>query len=480
MSAYQFYLAASSGATATMISEPYIGHLVADSAAFLRNVPLHQMAQHVLTVPEVVAEIRDKATRERLQVLPYELQLRDPSDEAIRQVSEFARQTGDLRFLSATDVRVLALTLQVTQEEVGAAHLNLKPTAARPEISLYHPKTQPTAKLPVGFVSDKLTDLSVEENGDDQQVQATESGGSGDRLADAQGTEEEGGAEVVTTAESGDSQAVDDPASDPMYDARDKSLGDDGSSDEAEDVEEDAGLGDDEAEPDEGVGEEEEESDDDEDDDDGWITPANVQAAKSEMNSQAGEVQEPMKVACMTTDFTMQNILKQMKLDMVSVEGRRIREARRFVLRCFGCFQTTPNMDKQFCPWCGNKTLKRVAVTLREDGSQKIHISTRKPLSKRGTKFSLPMPRGGKYSTAPVLCGDQPLPQQRATARSQTSNAILSEDFVTGGSPFSLRDVNSRAAQLGRAGERHHTPNWERRNPNARAPPTGNKKKRRK
>lgn len=71
------------------------------------------------------------------------------------------------------------------------------------------------------------------------------------------------------------------------------------------------------------------------------------------------------QVACMTTDFTMQNVLKLMNLDMVSVEGRRIREARRFVLRCFGCYQITPDTEKEFCPWCGHKTLKRVSVTLR-------------------------------------------------------------------------------------------------------------------
>ena len=36
------------------------------------------------TIPEVVKEIRDKATKQRLQVLPYELIFREPSAEAIR------------------------------------------------------------------------------------------------------------------------------------------------------------------------------------------------------------------------------------------------------------------------------------------------------------------------------------------------------------------------------------------------------------
>ncbi|KAF0296882.1 hypothetical protein FJT64_005697 [Amphibalanus amphitrite] len=42
--------------------------------------------------------------------------------------------------------------------------------------------------------------------------------------------------------------------------------------------------------------EEEVEEEEDEDEDDGWITPGNIQAAKNEMNAQAGEVEEPVKV----------------------------------------------------------------------------------------------------------------------------------------------------------------------------------------
>ncbi|XP_037081550.1 RNA-binding protein NOB1-like [Pollicipes pollicipes] len=419
-----------------MITEPYIDKVVADSAAFLRNVPLHQMAHEVLTVPDVVAEIRDKATRERLQVLPYDLKLREPSDECVRLISDFARETGDFRFLSLTDVRVLALTLQVTRETVGAAHLRLRPPAdARPQLHHYHPRQGGG-------------------RGDDGGGGDSGAADPADEWRDAGG----GGAADQDAAEN-----ADDPPSEEMFDA--KETPDDDTGDEASD-------GVDEANGDDG--------DDSDGDDGGWITPGNIQAAKSTLSAQAGETEEPVKVACMTTDFTMQNVLKKMNLEMVSVEGRRISQARRFILRCFGCMQTTPRMDKTFCPWCGNKTLKRVAVTLRPDGTQQIHISTRKEISKRGTKFSLPLPRGGKYSVSPILCEDQPVPQRRATARSQAQNAILSEDFVAGGSPFSLNDVNSRAAQLGRNARLRHVPNWERRNPNARAPPTGNKKKRRK
>jgi len=61
-----------------------IRHIIADSAAFLKNAPLNDMCENVYTVEEVVNEIRDAATRQRLAVLPYTIQFRQPSTEALR------------------------------------------------------------------------------------------------------------------------------------------------------------------------------------------------------------------------------------------------------------------------------------------------------------------------------------------------------------------------------------------------------------
>ena len=58
--------------------------LVADSGAFIKAAPLERWSKAVYTVKEVVDEIRDTNTRRRLQVLPYELVFREPSQEAIR------------------------------------------------------------------------------------------------------------------------------------------------------------------------------------------------------------------------------------------------------------------------------------------------------------------------------------------------------------------------------------------------------------
>ena len=57
--------------------------LVADSAAFLKNVSLQNMAKNIYTINEVVGEIRSAAVRQRLAVLPYEIIFRVPSGESL-------------------------------------------------------------------------------------------------------------------------------------------------------------------------------------------------------------------------------------------------------------------------------------------------------------------------------------------------------------------------------------------------------------
>ena len=119
-------------------------------------------------------------------------------------------------------------------------------------------------------------------------------------------------------------------------------------------------------------------------------------------------------------------------LHTLSADGIIIKEAKTWILRCYACFKTTTRMELKFCPNCGNKTLKRVSMTLNKDGSQQIHISTRKPLSNRGKKFSLPKPKGGKYAVNPILSADQPIPQQKRSSMAIAKTNALNEDYTAG------------------------------------------------
>jgi RNA-binding protein NOB1 len=84
----------------------------------------------------------------------------------------------------------------------------------------------------------------------------------------------------------------------------------------------------------------------DEDDSEGeWITPSNVAVHKSrtlnllpaeKCRSDAAEI---IHAGCMTSDFAMQNVLLQMGLNLVSVDGKRIEKLKTWVLRCHACFK---------------------------------------------------------------------------------------------------------------------------------------------
>ncbi len=121
-----------------------------------------------------------------------------------------------------------------------------------------------------------------------------------------------------------------------------------------------------------------------------------------------------------------------MGLNVLSPDGQLIRSVRTWVRRCYACFATTSDMTRKFCPKCGNATLKRVSCTVDPDGRMQVHISTRRRLTGRGKKFSLPAPKGGKHAVNPMLCEDQPAPQQRVSRMAGQRTDALAEDYTAG------------------------------------------------
>lgn len=138
---------------------------------------------------------------------------------------------------------------------------------------------------------------------------------------------------------------------------------------------------------------------DDDDDSDGseWITPETLSKHQQQDTSDTPlDASEPqLAVATMTTDYAMQNVLLQMNLDLLSPSMQRVRNVRSTVLRCHGCFLTTHEMEKQFCPRCGQPTLQRVSCSTNAKGEFQIHLSAKYQYNKRGDKYSIPKPVGG-------------------------------------------------------------------------------------
>ncbi|TSL75297.1 RNA-binding protein NOB1 [Bagarius yarrelli] len=439
-----------------------VEHVVADTGAFLKNAALHEFGRNIYTLKDVVNEIRDKQTKKNLAFLPYNLNFKEPFPEHVRFVTEFAKKTGDYPSLSATDIKVLALTYQLELESCGAAHLKKEP-AVRVEVRSTHRHPEapvniagfhlPSKKCTVRSASDAQQPTASGQhpaaessefnsfqfwrdplpNIDDDLLKLVESSGS--LYADVRHT--------IPSPESSEFNSFQfwrDPVASvdeellKILDVNEKMQRMDLMSQSAENK------------GDCGVNEREEEEEE-EDDGGGWITPSNIK----QIHMDAGECSplENVSVGCVTTDFAMQNVLLQIGLSVLSVNGLLIKHTRNYVLRCHACFKTTTNMNKSFCPHCGNNTLKKVAVTLSEDGSMSMHFSSNpKVLNSKGKKYSLPLPQGGKHSSNPHLVDDQRFPQQRLSRKARVKTDVFDPDYPAGSSPFSEHDIYSRAAGL--------------------------------
>ncbi|XP_020844734.1 RNA-binding protein NOB1 isoform X2 [Phascolarctos cinereus] len=384
-----------------------VEHVVADAGAFLRDAALQDIGKTIYTIREVVTEIRDKATRRRLAVLPYKLHFKEPCPEYVRLVTEFSKKTGDYPSLSATDIQVLALTYQLEAELVGVAHLKKEPEAkVKVSSSVLHPENP--LHIPGFYLPSKS------------------------KLPEEHICPVPSAAEPAENVEYNSFLFWRNPLPSIDVDLQDLTAGEDQSV-LSEEEENERG------EESEGGAEEDE---DDEDEDGGWITPSNIKQVQQEL----GQCDSPgdVQVGCVTTDFAM-----QMGLHVLAVNGMLIREARSYILRCHGCFKTTSDMTRVFCAHCGNRTLKKVAMTVNDDGSLHMHFSRNpKVLNARGLRYSLPAPKGGKHANNPHLTEDQRFPQQRLSRKARQKTNVFDPDYIAGVSPFVENDIYSRAATL--------------------------------
>ncbi|XP_020298976.1 RNA-binding protein NOB1 isoform X2 [Pseudomyrmex gracilis] len=394
-----------------MDSKKKVEYLIVDTSAFIKNAALQDIGDNILTEQAVVNEITSKRQLRRLVVLPYDLKIQEAFPENIKFVTEFSKKSGDYTSLSATDIKVIALTYQLEKQKVGTAHLKDAPTI-RVIKSTEEKESESNPKLPVGFYTPK-------------NEEQTESNANNHKATFSNNKKETNAQETIICRKiienlavnnTNDTEKQEKPVS-YAFDISDVSAASSNESDyetaesdteenktndlskqfmkltcnptdlevenENEDVMDnilapvDAKFGNDENDV---VSENK-----DDYDDSGWITPGNLENVKKQMDSEILE-EKTATVACLTMDFAIQNILLQMGLNVVAMDGRVIKQMRTFIFRCYACFKTTSIMTKIFCPHCGHKTLKKVEVTLDENGKQQIHINFQRPLSARGKK----------------------------------------------------------------------------------------------
>ncbi|KAH9833734.1 Nin one binding Zn-ribbon like-domain-containing protein [Rhodofomes roseus] len=434
-------------ASSSTTTKPTCKHLVLDAGPLLSLSPLRGLAETYYTVPQVLDELKDKRAREHFQQLGLSagvrIDVRGPDATSLAHVIQFAKKTGDYSVLSHADLCVLALTYALDVKEKEQA----KPTGENPQTQ----DESATSSAAQG-TQDKIS--STEEHKHDAEV--TESGTNDALDAETEADEEE---PLESDTPSSDSDG-DDTGEETKTDTHDEAAENDEQPREPLDVELHP-IQDQEEQPKDAPASSshppsstspsttpptttrptqappEPIYDDPSDEEDGegeWITPSNVALHKSRAlnllpsdDARKGKAkQEHIPVGCMTADFAMQNVLLQMGLGLVSVDGKRIERVKSWVLRCHACFKICKDNARKFCPSCGNPTLLRTSVTISSPNAGpntpalQVHLKKNFQYKTRGTIYSIPTPKPGSAKGGPgeglILREDQ-LAWQRAKKR---------------------------------------------------------------
>lgn len=385
--------------------------IVLDAGPLITNTPsistLLASSERLITLPGVLAEIRDETARARVEttVKPF-LQLREPKPSSVKFIVDFARRTGDLAVLSKVDLGVLALTYEL-ECEINGGDWRLRRAPGQKELNGPAPKkqgspqddsTEQSHDIVLPRSSGVATDLEPADGGSEERVQVhdaavpelepedptqpsmQESGAmpSDPSVADAELAEK--AAALQCSPEVNETSLIaaeplpphDQPSS-TIHELETPDLSSDESTASASDSE-------------------------------GWITPSNLAKHQHNAVNQKGSKkasQSPpvtLQSALITTDNALQNVALQINLNVLSASSSlpRIRHLRTYILRCHACFQTTKEMSRQFCKSCGKPTLMRVSCsTDASTGECKLHLKRNMQWNTRGNRYSIPKPVAG-------------------------------------------------------------------------------------
>jgi len=419
------------------------------------------LAKQYYIPPSVVAELKDKRAKDHLDWLRSEaggcqVEIREPGPEAMVAVIAFAKQTGDYSVLSRPDLSVLALTYAIEvqkhgmwriRDQVGGKTGQQKHTIAQ---QMANKEGGQTAKEPkkAQKVKEVVKSTKEEKAVADPKIEdgVTEGESVSSLNTPAQQSSEDSTKALQEEAEKLDifdnpvpAQTINNIPIRQVEQQKDDVLTDDDEDDEETGGEwitpdnitkhknralglvtdEDMPLSSTPA-PKTSSGKRRTEI---EEADDGWSTVVtkkqggNGEGRQDMKKAQSSGKQVKVTVACMTGDYAVQNVLLQMGLSLVGIQGQQIKQVKSWVLRCHACFKICKDSEKKFCPQCGNPTLLRTSVTSTapdsssKGGGIKVHLKKNFQYKNRGTIYSLPLPKQGKASGAkqsvPILREDQ-------------------------------------------------------------------------
>lgn len=351
-------------------------YLVLDSGAIIRGhgINLHQTSEQLVTIPEVLAEIRDEKSRQLLASLPHTIITKSPTAESMKFVTRFAQQTGDYNALSVTDMKLIALTHSLELEINKGEYLREKPKALLEK----QPNTQTSSITKENKHSIVSEDHNLKGSSPEVNINMNSCSCSAtitDSYSETLELKNESIALVsnIPNAQTKESTLSHDPLiSEERYIS--KIIGKSNYTN-SNDISKD-------------------------DDNKGWINNNNIINEASVglgnlrlHNSKNSKNSREFEVACMTADFAMQNVIMQIGMAVCGIDGRVIRNIKQWILRCNGCYTIHYDMSKLFCSRCGLGSLSKISAHIDStNGELVLHLKKNYKINTRGTIYSLPKP----------------------------------------------------------------------------------------
>ncbi|GAB0493720.1 hypothetical protein MMPV_005005 [Pyropia vietnamensis] len=396
----------------------------ASPAAALWTSRLRSTDAAFYTVADVGAEARDVRARRHWELLRPWVTVRVPSPRAMAAVTSFARATGDLPALSLTDVRVLALAVDLewargvccdgrlgarVSDAAEAAPVTTLAAAAMTEgdgddgaaravqgaASVDAP---PAVDAPLAPAAADCDESVIPGEAADYGEAGDVGGGAGKAITDMLQRPTSGEDAPAGSDSDWDDGPVSDPDDDGTGWIHPENLSDclarDGLGESTAPAATPSGNGPTAATDGNGDG-----------DGNGNGHGIGNGHGHGHGGSSGGRSPPPtlgtVPVGIVTTDFAMQNVVLQMGLRLLSVDGRRpVTAVRRHVLRCTPCGLLTRETDRRFCGHCGHAALIRLPYTVTADGVAVVAFDPHRRVNIRGTKYPIPRPRGGRAGHA--------------------------------------------------------------------------------
>ncbi|KAF1743125.1 hypothetical protein MXB_2620, partial [Myxobolus squamalis] len=173
---------------------------------------------------------------------------------------------------------------------------------------------------------------------------------------------------------------------------------------------------------------------------DEWLTPSKLEDLAENNNNEALNT----FVACASNDNAIQNSCLILGLKIVCSRGYFVNIITKYVLLCTFCLRISDDNTRNFCFFCGNKSLQKTCYSINEKGERELE---RNPSKRPGrtadnswmSSLNSMIKNGGSRGTEQQLRSFEH--RKKLNRHYKVSKIVDSDGFPL--QPFSVRDTSS-------------------------------------